>query len=325
MNKTVECQLCPRMCRLKSGERGDCRVRINLGGRLQTLVYGNPCAVHVDPIEKKPLFHVLPASGTFSIATAGCNLHCKYCQNWQIYPRPPEELNSYDLLPEKLINETSRAKCRSISYTYSDPTIFYEYVYDAARLAKQAGLLNILVTAAYINQQPLIDLCQFIDAANVDLKGITDEFYQKMSGGRLKPVRDAIITMKKNNVWLEITNLIVPTWNDNKRDIESLCRWIRDYCGDETPLHFSKFWPMHQLRNLPPTPTSTMDMAWEIARDSGLKYVYVGNIPGHAGNNTYCPKCKKILIERAGYRILQNNISDGSCKECGEKIPGIWR
>lgn len=327
MNKTkkVKCELCPHGCLLAEGQRGDCRVRVNIDGKLQTLVYGNPCSVHIDPIEKKPLFHVLPGSDSFSIATAGCNLHCKYCQNWQISQNPPEKLDNYDVSPKKVIQEALKANCRSIAYTYSDPIIFYEYVYDTGKLAKDAGLLNILVTAAYINQKPLIELCKYVDVANVDLKGITDEYYRKMSRGHLKPVQDAILTMKKNNVFIELTNLVVPTWNDKEKDIRDLCQWIKDYCGDDTPLHFSKFWPMYQLKNLPPTPISTIDMAWETAKKVGLKYVYVGNIPGHAGNSTICPGCGAMLIERVGYQIIQNNVVNGTCKDCGEKIPGIWK
>ncbi|MEW5895553.1 MAG: AmmeMemoRadiSam system radical SAM enzyme [Candidatus Omnitrophota bacterium] len=325
MKKTIECLLCPRACRLKPGQRGDCRVRLNLDGKLQTLVYGSPCSIHVDPIEKKPLFHVLPGSSSFSIATAGCNLHCKYCQNWQISQQPPEALTNYNLSPEQTVQAALSERCRSIAYTYSDPVVFYEYTYDTSKLANISGILNVLVTAGYINQQPLIDLCPHVHAANVDLKGITDQFYQRMSQASLKPVQDAIITMKKNHVWVEITNLVVPTWNDRETDIRDLCKWVKDYCGEDTPLHFSKFWPMHQLKNLPPTPTSILDRAWEIGRETGLKYVYVGNIPGHAGNSTYCPSCKKILIERAGFRILQNNIVEGRCGNCGEKIPGIWK
>jgi pyruvate formate lyase activating enzyme len=324
MSKKVQCELCPRGCLLAEGQRGDCRVRMNIDGKLQTLVYANPCSLHVDPIEKKPLFHVLPGSASFSIATAGCNLHCKYCQNWQISQSSPEEMDNYDISPDRVVKEALKANCRSIAYTYSDPIIFYEYVYDTGKLAKDSGLLNILVTAGYINEKPLVDLCPYIHAANVDLKGITDEFYQKMSRAHLKPVQDAILTMKRLGVWVEITNLVVPTWNDNKDDIRALCQWVSDHCGNDTPLHFSKFWPMHELKNLPPTPESTLSQAWEIAKNVGLKYVYVGNIPGHPGNSTICPKCGTMLIERVGYQILQNNIINGACKSCGEKIPGIW-
>lgn len=324
MSQSVRCELCPRRCLLAPGQRGDCRVRINLDGILQTLVYASPCAVHVDPIEKKPLFHVLPGSRSFSVATAGCNLHCRYCQNWQISQSAPEDLTHYDLSPEKMVQDALAAGCRSIAYTYSDPVIFYEYVYDTGQIAKPAGLLNILVTAAYINQKPLIDLCPYIAAANVDLKGSTDEFYRKMSDAHLKPVQDAIITMKRQGVFVELTNLLVPTWNDSEQDIRRLCRWILDFCGSETPVHFSKFWPMHQLKNLPPTPLSTLNLAWDIAKDMGLDYVYVGNVPGHAGNHTHCPSCGRILIKREGFRVLDNALKTGACPDCGHVIPGIW-
>ncbi len=323
-NKYIECELCPRRCRLSSGQRGNCRVRINLDGTLQTLVYANPCAVHIDPIEKKPLYHVLPGSASFSVATAGCNLHCKYCQNWQISQNPPENLTNDSLSPQQIVDEAVTAQCRSIAYTYSDPVIFYEYVYDTSRLAKTAGLLNILVTAAYINQKPLIDLCPYIHAANVDLKGITDEFYQKMSRATLCPVQDAILTLKKKNVWVELTNLIVPTWNDSEKDLTALCRWIKEYCGEDTPLHFSKFWPMHQLKNIPPTPATTLEKAGQIAKAIGLHYVYIGNVPGHKSNSTVCPGCGAMLIERVGYQVLQNTITHGQCASCKKTIPGIW-
>ncbi len=325
MSRTVECELCKRKCRLVEGQRGDCRVRINLDGKLQSLVYGNPCSVHVDPIEKKPLFHVLPQTSAFSIATAGCNLHCKFCQNWQISQRPPEETHNYDLPPEKVVSEALRAGCRSIAYTYSDPIIFYEYMYDTAKLAHKAKLLNLMITAGYIEEKPLVDLCPHIDAANVDFKGITEEYYRDMCAAELAPVQKALKIMQREGVWIELTNLVVPTWNDSKKDIQDLCRWTIDNLGPDVPLHFSRFWPKHQLKNLPPTPPQTLTMAWEIAKAEGLHYVYVGNVPGHAGNSTFCPVDNKLLIERIGYQILQNNIVDGKCKFCQTKIPGIWK
>ncbi len=320
----VECRLCPRRCRLREGERGDCRVRIHLDGKLQTLVYGNPCAVHVDPIEKKPLFHVLPATGAFSIATAGCNLHCQFCQNWQISQRPPEETDNYDMPPQRVVARALNTNCRSIAYTYSDPIIFYEYMLDTARLARQYGLLNLMVTAGYIEREPMLELCPLIDAANVDLKGISEDYYRKMAGASLKPVLDTIMLMKKNNVWVELTNLVVPTWNDSARDIRRLCRWIARHPGIDTPLHFSRFWPMHRLRNLPPTPVATLQRARQIALEEGLRYVYVGNVPGDPGNNTYCPHNGNLLIKRQGYAILENNMAEGKCKFCGKAIAGIW-
>jgi len=289
-----------------------------------SLVYARPCSMHVDPIEKKPLFHVLPQSGSFSIATAGCNGHCKYCQNWQISQSRPEETVNYDLPPHAVVQSALKNKCRSIAYTYTEPIIYYEYMFDTAKIAHQNDLLNVMVTAGYIEQEPLQDLCPVIDAANVDLKAISEDIYLNLTTMRLKPVQDTIVTMKKNNVWVEITNLVVPTWNDKDEHFRDLARWIRDYAGPETPLHFSRFWPMHQLLNLPPTPLETMTRAWEIAKAEGLHYVYVGNVPSHPGNNTYCPNDGKLLIQRRGYLILENNITNGQCKFCGTKIAGIW-
>ena len=324
MANIIECDLCPRHCRLKEGQRGNCRVRIHLDGMLKTLVYGNPCAVHVDPIEKKPLYHVLPESKSFSIATAGCNLHCKYCQNWQISQRPPEETYNINLPPQQVIVQAKKYQCRSIAYTYSDPIIFYEYTFDTAILAHKQNLLNCMITAGYIENKPLLELCPVIDAANVDLKGITEEFYQNMSSAHLAPVLETLKTMKKNGVWVEITNLVIPSWNDNSEDIHNLCQWIIDHLGPDTPLHFSRFWPLHLLKNLPPTPVSTLTRAWEIAKNLGLYYVYIGNVPAHEGNNTYCPHDQALLIERVGYKILTNNIRQGKCRFCGTQIPGIW-
>jgi len=324
MTSTLQCHLCPRECRLQEGQRGDCRVRINLDGELQSLVYGNPCSVHVDPIEKKPLFHVLPTSQAFSIATAGCNLHCKFCQNWQISQRPPEETHNLDLPPDAVVASALRYNCRSIAYTYSEPIVFYEYTYDTSKLAKAQGLLNVLVTAGYIQEKPLRDLCPYIDAANVDLKGITEKYYRKMCRATLKPVQEAIKTMVAEGVFVELTNLVVPTWNDRKEDFVPLCRWIVDNLGPDIPIHFSRFWPQHQLKNLPPTPLESLDLAWEIAQQEGLHYAYVGNVPAHKGNNTYCHHCGQMLIKRAGYEILENNFVNGKCPTCGTHIPGIW-
>jgi len=322
---TVECQLCPRHCRIPEGGRGNCRVRTNVGGRLYSLAYGNPCAVHVDPIEKKPFYHVLPASQSFSIATAGCNLHCKYCQNWTLSQRPPEETENTPLSPELVVANALRHNCRSIAYTYSDPVVFYEYTYDTSVLAKQQGLLNLPVTAGYIEQAPLIELCRVIDGAHVDLKGMTDEFYKNMSDATLKPVLDCILTMKKMGVWVEVINLVVPTWNDSDDDLRTLARGVKENAGRDTPVHFSRFWPMHELANLPPTPVETLTRAREIAKAEGLAYVYTGNIPDDPGNNTYCPNDGKLLIARRGYEVTENHIVGGKCEYCGTEIPGIWK
>ncbi|MDP8212593.1 MAG: AmmeMemoRadiSam system radical SAM enzyme [Candidatus Zapsychrus exili] len=321
---TVQCELCPRRCRLKNGERGNCRVRINLDGELKSLVYGNPCSIHVDPIEKKPLYHFLPTSTALSIATAGCNLHCKYCQNWQISQRPPEELQNEKLSTKDVVDAALKNNCKSIAYTYSDPVVFYEYTLETSKVARQYNIKNVLVTAAYINEKPLLELCKYTDAANIDLKGITEEYYKNMSEATLAPVLAAIKIMQKQGIWIELTNLIVPTFNDNEKDIANLCKWIIDNVGPDVPLHFSRFWPMHKLKNLFPTPVETLTLARDIAKQIGINHVYIGNVGGEAGNDTHCPQCKKTLIKRRGYMILENNITNNQCKFCKNNIAGIW-
>jgi pyruvate formate lyase activating enzyme len=322
--KLVQCLLCKKECQLVEGQRGDCRIRINLGGKLTTLVYGKPCAVHVDPIEKKPIFHMLPGSRAFSIATAGCNLHCKFCQNWEISQREPEETVNQDLPPAKVVEAAQRSRSRSIAYTYSEPLVFYEYTLDSAKLAQAQGIKNILVTAGFINKEPLLELCKYTDAANVDLKGFTEEYYQKICGGELQPVLDTLKTMHEQGLWVEITHLIVPTLNDNLELIGQMCDWILDNLGKDVPLHFSRFWPMYKLKNLPPTSVEIITQARKLAMDKGIYYVYVGNVPGHAGNNTYCPKCQQMVIGRIGYMITKYAIIDGKCGKCGFKIAGVW-
>jgi pyruvate formate lyase activating enzyme len=320
----VRCELCPHLCLLGPGQRGSCGVRQNRDGRFETLVYGNPCAVHIDPIEKKPLLHFLPGSRSYSVATAGCNLHCKNCQNWEISQRRPEETNNIDLQPEDLVTEAIQSQCRSIAYTYSEPNVFYEYVMDTAVLARERGLKNVLVTAGYINPIPQKELCQVVDAANVDLKGFTEAFYGDVCAGRLKPVLDALILYKQEEVWLEVTNLVLPTLNDDPRQIRKMCLWMRDNLGDEVPLHFSRFAPRYKLRNLPPTPVETLEHARETALEVGLRYVYVGNVPGHRSETTRCPQCGQVLIGRTGYVINELHLNGGCCQFCGQEIPGVW-
>ncbi len=324
MAKIVKCLLCKKECELVEGQRGDCLSRMNIGGKLQTLVYGKPCAVHIDPIEKKPLFHYLPGSGSFSIATAGCNLHCRNCQNWEISQREPEATRNMDLPPQEIVDAAIKYNCRTIAYTYSEPTTFFEYMADTARLAHKKDILNVWVTAGFINPEPLDELCTFIDAATIDLKGMTEEFYRDVCFAELAPVLNTLKTTHKRGMWVEMSNLVVPTLNDKEEDIAKLVDWVYENLGPEVPLHFLRFWPMFQLRNLPPTPVETLTMAREIALSKGIHYVYIGNVPGHEGNNTYCPVDKKLLINRVGYSILEYNIEDGRCKFCGHKIPGRW-
>ncbi len=322
--KAVSCLLCPHRCQIPEGERGFCQVRLNKAGKLFTITYGYPCAVHIDPVEKKPLFHVLPGSAVFSIATAGCNLRCKFCQNWTISQTTPEHTYNYNLPPEEVVAAAKREGCPSIAYTYTEPTSFYEYMVDTAKAARKQGVLNLFHSCGYINPEPLRKLSQYLDAGNVDLKGFSRDFYQKVCSAELQPVLETLKILKEEGVWIEITNLVIPTLNDEPGLIKEMCLWIRDNLGEDVPLHFSRFHPDYKMRNLPPTPLETLERAHQIAKEAGLKYVYIGNVPGHPAENTYCPKCGKILIERRGYTVLQNNIKEGSCKFCREPIAGIW-
>jgi pyruvate formate lyase activating enzyme len=320
----IQCQLCPRECVVAAGKRGFCRVRENREGKYYSLVYGNPCAVHVDPIEKKPFYHVLPASSSFSIATAGCNMQCKFCQNWEISQAKPDETYNQSLPPPQAVAWAKRAGCRSIAYTYVEPTIFFEYMIDTAQLAKKEKILNVMHSNGFINPGPLKELCQFLDAANIDLKGFSEDYYRNLTLGELGPVLRALKVLREEKVHIEITNLVVPTQNDDPAEVGRMCAWIRRELGPETPLHFSRFYPLYKLRNLPPTPLSTLERNRQIALEAGLEYVYIGNVPGHAAESTYCPQCKKVLILRRGYTITEIHLNKGKCSFCGRAITGIW-
>lgn len=320
----VKCRLCPRECVVSKGQRGFCGVRENRDGQYYSLVYGNPCAVHVDPIEKKPFYHMLPASTSFSIATAGCNFRCKFCQNWEISQSRPDDTYNFDLPPERIVALAKKAGARSIAYTYVEPTIFYEYMWDTAALAKKEGILNVCHSNGFINPGPLRELCRLISGANIDLKGFTEDFYGQMSQGRLAPVLETLKTLKREGVHLEITNLMIPTLNDDPETLRQMCTWIKNELGADTPIHFSRFYPLYKLRNLPPTPVATLEKTRRIAIEAGLEYVYIGNVPGHEGEKTYCPKCKKIVIDRQGYSIREIHLERGKCKFCGTPIAGIW-
>ena len=320
----TKCLICPNECVIKEGEAGDCRNRVNHEGKLFSIAYGNPCAVHIDPIEKKPLNHFLPGSKAFSVATAGCNLACLNCQNWDISQRSPHETRNYDLMPDQLVAETISNKCESIAYTYSEPISYYEYTFDSAKLAREEGIKNVLVTAGYINEEPLRNFCKYIDAANVDLKSFSNDIYLKLNAGTLQPILNTLKIIAQEGVWLEITNLVVPGWTDDLDIIKRMCNWLAENGLAEYPLHFSRFHPAYKLTQLQATPVNILIRARDIARQEGLKYVYVGNVPGLNTQNTICPKCEKVVVERRGFSILQNNIENGTCKNCGEKIPGRW-
>ncbi|RKX68962.1 AmmeMemoRadiSam system radical SAM enzyme [candidate division WOR-3 bacterium] len=324
----VQCQLCPHGCIVPKGRRGLCRVRENRDGRYFTLVYGNPCAVHLDPIEKKPLFHFLPGTTALSIATAGCNFSCKYCQNWEISQARPEDTVNIKTSPSEIVDLALRRrslfKSHTIAYTYTEPSIFYEFMLDTARLAKKRGIRNIYHSNGFLREEPLKELCHYLDGANIDLKSFREEFYNDICGGSLKPVLNTLKTLRKQGVHLEVTNLVVPTLNDGDDEIRDLSRWIIDNLGSETPVHFSRFYPMYRLTQLTPTPVETLRRVVELAKGEGLKFVYMGNVPNNEFEDTYCPNCGRVLINRRGYQILSNRIKGGKCSYCGREIPGVW-
>jgi pyruvate formate lyase activating enzyme len=322
--KTIMCTLCPRFCVVPEGKRGYCEVRENRGGVYYSLVYGNPCAVHIDPIEKKPFFHVLPASMAFSIATAGCNFDCKFCQNWEISQARPEETINFDLPPEVVVSLAKKYHCAAITSTYVEPTIFYEYMYDIGKLALKENILNTCHSNGYINPAPLKALCRYLDAACIDLKGFSEKFYREETEGSLAPVLETLKILRQEGVHIEIVNLVIPTKNDDMKMIKEMAIWIKENLGEEIPLHFSRFFPCYKLKNLPPTPIETLEQAREVALKAGLKYVYLGNVPGHPAENTYCPHCQRLIIKRLGYQIQAMHIKEGHCAYCGTPIYGIW-
>jgi pyruvate formate lyase activating enzyme len=321
----LQCELCPKLCLIEPGQSGECRVRVNVDGVLRTVVYGFPCSMHVDPVEKKPLFHFLPGTGILSLATVGCNLHCKNCQNWEISQANPEDSQAVNCPPERLVALAVENRCLSIAYTYTDPIVYYEYTYDSAKLAREKGIRNVLVTAGYVNAEPWKRLLKFVDAANIDLKGMTEDFYRRVCSATLKPVQNALVLAKAAGILLEVTNLLIPTLNDKPEQIGRLVRWIKANLGADTPLHFSRFFPRYEMRHLPPTSPKTLDVAREIAVGEGLKYVYIGNIASKQGQNTYCPGCQGLLIDRVGYTVRQNRLKQGNCPDCNTQIYGVWK
>jgi pyruvate formate lyase activating enzyme len=324
-NQKVHCFLCRHHCKINDGKRGLCGVRENKGGTLYTLVYGLPCSYHVDPIEKKPLFHFYPGSKAFSIATAGCNFRCRHCQNHEIsqMPRDDGRIAGQKMEPSEVVNSAAKAGCKSISYTYTEPTMFYEYALDTARLAKEKGIYNNFVTNGYIEEEPLKAIRPYLDAANIDLKGFNKEFYKKVCGAELEGVLDTIKIYKSLGIWIELTTLVIPGYNDKEEELKAIALFIKDNLGVETPWHVSAFYPTYKLTDAPRTPTKTLQRAREIGLEEGLRYVYMGNIPGSDGENTYCWSCTKLVIGRYGYAISEYNIKDGACTFCGAIIDGV--
>jgi pyruvate formate lyase activating enzyme len=320
----IMCRICPNECVLKEGETSKCNNRRVKNSKLYTMAFGNPCSANIDPVEKKPLYHFFPGSRAYSIATAGCNLVCLNCQNWSISQTSPDKTRNYDLMPERVVMESVSNGCRSIAYTYSEPVTFYEYTYETAILARKAGVKNIIKSNGYINPEPLKKLCSVIDAANIDLKSFNDSTYLRLTGGKLQPVLDSLKTYKDSGVWLEITNLIVPSWSDNIDEIGKMCKWLAENGFKDNPLHFSRFYPLYKLEQLPPTPVETLRKAAAVATGEGIKYVYIGNVPGDEISDTKCPSCGTTVIARQGFRVTLNKITGGKCYKCGTEVKGIW-
>lgn len=326
-NGLVRCRLCPWGCVVPNGKRGKCGVRENRNGRYFTLVYGLPVAINNDPIEKKPFFHVYPRSKSFSLATVGCNIHCKFCQNWDISQARPENVNVPYRTPDDIVRLalSQPEKPRTIAYTYSEPIIFFEYMTDCAKAAKDAGLGNVVVSNGFIAEEPLKELCSLVTAIKIDFKAFTEKFYEEICEGRLEPVKDTLKRLAGSGVWFEIVVLLIPTLNDNLDDIRRMAAWIAKDISPNVPLHFTRFHPDYKLRNLPPTPIETLTRAREAAMAEGCNFVYTGNAPGEGGQNTFCPSCRSVVIDRYGFSSRPIGLRDGKCAKCGTVIPGVWQ
>jgi len=323
-NKKIKCKLCPRECTVGDRERGYCGVRENRGGTYYSLVHSRVCAAHVDPIEKKPLFHYLPGTLAFSLATAGCNVNCKFCQNWDISQVRPEQVPADYIPPRRVADLAKQYRCPTIAYTYSEPVVFSEFLMDAADAGHAAGIRSVVVSNGYMQEESLKAAYGKMDAVKIDLKAFTESYYKDVVTGQLKPVLDSLVTLRKMDKWTEIVYLVVPTLNDDDAEFQGLARWIKTNLGVDVPLHFTQFHPEYLLKNLPITPVPTLERAKAIADAEGLHYVYIGNVPGHPAQNTYCPKCRKMLVERVGFTASQMLIRNNSCPFCRNPVPGIW-
>ena len=322
----VQCILCNHRCIISSSKKGICGVRENREGKLYTLVYGRAISLNVDPIEKKPLFHLFPGSNSFSMAAVGCNFRCLQCQNHEISQLPRDHdgrIEGSEVSPSKIISLTKQNRCRSISYTYTEPTIYFEYAYETAGQAHQEGIKNIFVTNGYMTEEALEMIQPYLDAANVDLKSFKEKFYKEICGAKLKPVLENLKRMRQMGIWVEITTLVIPTLNDSDQEFEEIAQFIVSL-GPEVPWHISAFYPTYKMLNLPRTSASSLHRAREIGIKAGLRYVYCGNIPGEEGEDTFCPHCGRRLIERIGFRVTQNDVVNGACRHCHGKIDGIW-
>ncbi|MCP4755396.1 MAG: AmmeMemoRadiSam system radical SAM enzyme [Proteobacteria bacterium] len=320
----VGCRLCAHGCIIEKGQRGRCRARMNVDGQLRTLVYGRPISVHVDPIEKKPFYHFRPGSAAFSMATSGCPLRCKFCQNWEISQASPEDYSTRFIPPEVIVQATEKYKAPIIAYTYNEPTVFTEYLTDIARVAVKKNISSVLVSCGFVQRDPLTEICSLLDAIKIDLKGFSKNFYEQVCNARLEPVLRSIKQVSKNGVHLEIVNLVVPTLNDSKKMLTELSKWVVGELGPDVPVHFTRFHPDYKMLNLPPTPVTTLERAYETAKTAGMHFPYVGNVPGHPGNNTHCPSCGETVIQRTGFFVLKNDIIGNQCGHCRKPVAGVW-
>ena len=322
----VQCNLCGHRCIIANGKRGICQVRENQDGTLYSLVYGRLVAQNNDPIEKKPLFHFLPGTNSFSISTVGCNFQCKHCQNWYIsqFPRFNNgKIAGDEAIPRQVVQDALLSGARSISYTYVEPTIFYEFAYDTGIIAKDEGLKNVFVSNGFMTEETCRNSTEFLHAINIDLKAFSDKFYKEVCKARLQPVLNSIKLMHEQGIWVEVTTLIIPGWNDSEAELREIAKFIRSV-SSSIPWHVTAFHPTYEMIDRPPTPVSTLRRAREIGYEEGLRFVYEGNVPGEGGENTYCPSCNELLIERYGFTMHENHINDGKCPKCGEIIEGVW-
>ncbi len=322
----VRCLLCPNRCVLSPGETGACHGRMNRGGTLYSLTYGRPSVLALDTVEKSPLYHFNFREQALSIATAGCNLSCRYCQNWEVSQVKPDRVDKvFHLEPYEVIDRAKRHGVRAVNFFYTEPVVYYEYMRDIARLAKKQNMKTFCITAGYINPEPLEEMIPLVDAFVVGLKGFTDSFYRDIIGGRLEPVKDSLVTLARHRdkTWFEIVTLLVPGYNDSSRTIKAMTEWIAGNIGREIPLHFTRFEPYYKMKDTPPTPPETLRRADGIAREAGLRYVYLGNLPGGEGSATVCPRCGETVIERINFTVIKNRLQKGKCP-CGETIPGRW-
>ena len=320
----VHCLLCAHSCKIEDDSYGFCGMRQNRGGVLYTYAYGSVIANHVDPIEKKPLYHFLPGTSAYSIATIGCNFRCTFCQNWTIsqLSARSEDMEGYEMKPEEIVREAERNWCRSISYTYTEPTVFFEYAYDTARIAKKKGIANTFVTNGYMTKQAIEEIKPYLDAANIDLKFFSDKSYSKICGGKLQPVLDSIRNMKDAGIWVEVTTLIVPGENDSEKELRGIAKFLAE-TGKDIPWHISRFHPDYKYTSSYPTPIETIKRAKEIGKEEGLKYIYIGNVPTQG--ETVCPGCGKVMIERSGFTAeVLEDFDQGKCASCGTLIEGVW-